>query len=318
MGSLRGRVGSRLDGPLLVAGGWAFLMPRDAFYMACKGGKTDVVRRLIAEGADPNTVDQGFPALFGAAQYGHTAAVKLLLAANASVDAPNTDGTTPLFFAAENGHTAALELLLAAKAGVDTPKKDGATPLFVAAFQGHLDVVRLLLLGGADPTKEWRGQTPLASAEKKGRAATVALLRDPPQPLPLRAAEGRLALATSCNERLGDGSPLQPLPFELLACIGQHVQHAVLCACLGEARMVVAFLASCAGADDTTARTCLGQASWDAPLAIERFLAPPPAGEEGEVSEDDSGSDADYSEAFDDGKRPWEDTMGSDDAKRPR
>ena len=82
--------------------------------------------------------------------------------------------------------------------------------------------------------------------------------------------------------------------------------------------MVVAFLASCAGADDTTARTCLGQASWDAPLAIERFLAPPPAGEEGEVSEDDSGSDADYSEAFDDGKRPWEDTMGSDDAKRPR
>ena len=247
-----------------------------------------------------------------------TASGVQLLAANASVDAPNKDGTTPLCIAAQNGHTAAIELLLAAKAGVDTPKKDGATPLNIAAFQGHLDVVRLLLLGGADPTKEWRGQTPLASAEKKGRAATVALLRDPPQPLPLRAAEGRLALATSCNERLGDGSPLQPLPFELLACIGQHVQHAVLCACLGEARMVVAFLASCAGADDTTARTCLGQASWDAPLAIERFLAPPPAGEEGEVSEDDSGSDADYSEAFDDGKRPWEDTMGSDDAKRPR
>ena len=291
----------------------------DAFVQACNDGKVDAVRQFLAEGADPNTVhSQGFPALCMAAQKGHTAAIELLLAAKATVDTTNKDGVTPLYIAAQNGHTAAIELLLAAKAGVDTPKKDGATPLFVAAFQGHLDVVRLLLLGGADPTKEWRGQTPLASAEKKGRAATVALLRDPPQPLPLRAAEGRLALATSCNERLGDGSPLQPLPFELLACIGQHVQHAVLCACLGEARMVVAFLASCAGADDTTARICLGQASWDAPLAIERFLAPPPAGEEGEVSEDDSGSDADYSEAFDDGKRPWEDTMGSDDAKRPR
>ena len=291
----------------------------DAFVQACNDGKVDAVRQFLAEGADPNTVhSQGFPALCMAAQKGHTAAIELLLAAKATVDTTNKDGVTPLYIAAQNGHTAAIELLLAAKAGVDTPKKDGATPLNIAAFQGHLDVVRLLLLGGADPTKEWRGQTPLASAEKKGRAATVALLRDPPQPLPLRAAEGRLALATSCNERLGDGSPLQPLPFELLACIGQHVQHAVLCACLGEARMVVAFLASCAGADDTTARTCLGQASWDAPLAIERFLAPPPAGEEGEVSEDDSGSDADYSEAFDDGKRPWEDTMGSDDAKRPR
>ena len=289
----------------------------DALVLACNDGKVDAVRQFLAEGADPNTVhSQGFPALCMAAQKGHTAAIELLLAAKAIVDASGKNGATPLNIAAQNGHTAAIELLLAAKAGVDTPKKDGATPLFVAALQGHLDVVRLLLLGGADPTKEWRGQTPLASAEKKGRAATVALLRDPPQPLPLRAAEGRLALATSCNERLGDGSPLQPLPFELLASIGQHVQHAVLCACLGEARMVVAFLASCAGADDTTARTCLGQASWDAPLAIERFLAPPPAGEEGEVSEDDSGSDADYSEAFDDGKRPWEDTMGSDHGRR--
>ena len=60
-----------------------------------------------------------------------------------------TAGTSaPLFIAALKGHTAALELLLAAKAGVDAPKQNGCTPLWIAAEKGHLDVVRLLLLGG--------------------------------------------------------------------------------------------------------------------------------------------------------------------------
>jgi ankyrin repeat protein len=189
----------------------------DAFVMACDDGDADAVRNLLAEGADPDTVDDGFPVLYQAAAVGRAALVELLLSANASVDTPNEEGATPLCIAAQNGHTAVIELLLATKASVDTPTQDGATPLSVAAQQGHTaaverllgagadphhmsnqhenviwsaaysgsaKIVRMLLLRGADPSlqshsddKEYANMTALDVALKQGHAAVAALLR---------------------------------------------------------------------------------------------------------------------------------------------
>eukprot|EP01046_Picozoa_sp_COSAG06_P030748 COSAG06_NODE_2941_length_6022_cov_3.468278_6_plen_331_part_00 len=196
----------------------------NAFAMACDDGDADAVRKFLAEGADPDTVDDGFPVLYQAAAGGHAALVELLLSANASVDTPNEEGATPLCIAAQNGHTAVIKLLLAAEASVDTPTQDGATPLSVAAQQGHTaaaerllgagadphhmgnqqenvlwsaaysgsaKIVRMLLLRGADPSlrshsddKEYANMTALDVAQKQGHTAVAALLRNPPQPKP--------------------------------------------------------------------------------------------------------------------------------------
>ena len=75
----------------------------NAFAMACDDGDADAVRKFLAEGADPDTVDDGFPVLYQAAAGGHAALVELLLSANASVDTPNEEGATPLCIAAQNG-----------------------------------------------------------------------------------------------------------------------------------------------------------------------------------------------------------------------
>eukprot|EP01046_Picozoa_sp_COSAG06_P066388 COSAG06_NODE_16725_length_984_cov_2.352542_1_plen_174_part_10 len=146
-------------------------------WTACNNGDDDAVRRLLAEGVDPNTADQGWPVLCLTAFGGHTAVVKLLLSANASVDAPMQDGATPLYIAAQKGHTAALELLLAAEASVDAPGKNGATPLFMAAQNGHTAAIELLLAARASvdaPVQD--GATPLFIAAQKGHTAALELL----------------------------------------------------------------------------------------------------------------------------------------------
>eukprot|EP01046_Picozoa_sp_COSAG06_P040820 COSAG06_NODE_4980_length_3811_cov_4.290140_1_plen_592_part_00 len=149
----------------------------DAFVQACDRGDADAVRQFLAAGADPNTVDQGFPVLCGAALGGHTATIELLLSANASVDAPDQDGFTPLYIAAANGHTAAIELLLAAKAGVDTPAQDGVTPLWSAANEGHTAAIELLLAAKAGvDTPDQDGVTPLYVAAANGHTAAIELL----------------------------------------------------------------------------------------------------------------------------------------------
>jgi ankyrin repeat protein len=66
------------------------------FVDACEAGDTTSVRQRLAEGADPNTADRGFSALYVASGEGHDGAVSLLLEAGAKVDRPNQNGTTPL------------------------------------------------------------------------------------------------------------------------------------------------------------------------------------------------------------------------------
>ena len=123
----------------------------DAFCDACDGGDAETARLCLTNGADPNAVDQGFPAIYGAADNGHVAVVALLLKHGAAVDAANNvDGGTPLIIAAAKGHAEVAALLLRHGAAVDAANNNGGTPLMVAATTGHTEIVRALLLAGAD------------------------------------------------------------------------------------------------------------------------------------------------------------------------
>ena len=125
----------------------------------------------------------------------------LLRGGTQNVDAADEDGIMPLHFAAEHGHTATMRALLAAGACVDVPNSDGVPPLHWAAGYGNADIVRALLAAGArvDATNS-DGFTPLHRAARGGLAATMRAL------LEARRAALCVPFAMSQHPRLGAGA----------------------------------------------------------------------------------------------------------------
>jgi uncharacterized protein len=172
---------------VLIAGLWASLgvqaSPAVEFFRAVNIDRPQIVRDLVGQGFDPNTLsEQGQTALYLALRdesagvasalldmdkvavtvrnkAGETAlmmaalkqnlpAMRLLLARGAVV---NQDGWTPLHYAATGGNLAALDLLLAQGAALDARSPNGSTPLMMAARYGSEEGARLLLQRGAHP-----------------------------------------------------------------------------------------------------------------------------------------------------------------------
>ncbi|KAI9765361.1 MAG: hypothetical protein M1840_007441 [Geoglossum simile] len=148
---------------------------------AAQGGHEAVVKLLLAkDGVDINSSEYGRrTALSLAAGGGHGAVVKLLLAKDGIDINSSDDGRrTALSWAAWGGHEAAVKLLLATE-GVDVDSKDsyyGQTPLSWAAGVGHEAVVKLLLAtekADVDSKDSYYGQTPLSWAAGGGHEAVV-------------------------------------------------------------------------------------------------------------------------------------------------
>ena len=133
-------------------------------HAAVAAGDLEACARLIAAGADvnapseadPNGSEQGmgYTPLMLAAQKGHAAICKLLLASGAAPDNCTLyECTAPLFLAAEAGHAEICRILLDAGADVQLPTRTMFSPLMVAAKKGHAEVCALLLEKGADVTE---------------------------------------------------------------------------------------------------------------------------------------------------------------------
>jgi uncharacterized protein len=110
--------------------------------MAALKGHTDMVKKLIARGADVNK--PGWAPLHYAATGGHLEILDILLEEHAFIDAESPNGTTPLMMAAHYGSTAAVKLLL--EAGADTAMKNqlGMTALDFARRGNRPDAAQLI------------------------------------------------------------------------------------------------------------------------------------------------------------------------------
>lgn len=103
--------------------------------------------------------------------------MRLLLDAEAQVNAAEKNGFTPLCAAAAQGHFQCLELLLASDADVNHAADGGQTPLYLACKNGNTDCIKLLLEAGTDRSIKTRdGWTPVHAAVDTGNVDSLKLL----------------------------------------------------------------------------------------------------------------------------------------------
>ncbi|XP_068625670.1 ankyrin repeat domain-containing protein 17 isoform X3 [Battus philenor] len=183
---------------------------------AASAGHVDIVRLLIAHGADVNAVSgSGNTPLMYACAGGHEDCVRALLDNGANVEDHNENGHTPLMeVAASAGHVGVAKILLEHGAGINTHSNEfKESALTLACYKGHLDMVRFLLAAGADREhKTDEMHTALMEASMDGHVEVARLLLDSgaqvnmptdsfESPLTLAACGGHVELAMLLLER---------------------------------------------------------------------------------------------------------------------
>nr|XP_045591996.1 uncharacterized protein LOC123753983 isoform X1 [Procambarus clarkii]XP_045591997.1 uncharacterized protein LOC123753983 isoform X1 [Procambarus clarkii] len=160
-------------------------------HMATKLGRGDIIRALLAIGADPGVQDnegntplqlvpsQSITAIFTeellrATAQSDVGRVCQLIAAGLSINSHDNplSRNTPLHWAASFADTDTLTCLIARGADINAANSDGATPLHDAVARGDENIVRILLDHDANPHIQCykgrhKGKTPLEMASCK-------------------------------------------------------------------------------------------------------------------------------------------------------
>jgi serine/threonine-protein phosphatase 6 regulatory ankyrin repeat subunit B len=164
---------------------WSYEQPKLLNYKllaAAQNGNIEVIGNLLNQGirVDEKFGGDGDTALYRAAAYGHTKAVKFLLEHGADVNASNDVGTTALISSSYHGYAEIVSILLNAGADVNAmDTRHNFTALQEAARKGHLEIVKMLIARGADINiKTVDGRTALERAETEGYTEIVKVLKE--------------------------------------------------------------------------------------------------------------------------------------------
>lgn len=115
-------------------------------HTAARGGHLEVIKFLIANGADVNARRKdGESALSEAVFNGHIDAARFLIASGANINNVGAEGHTPLHWTALHGNVDATTLLIERGADATIKDEDGKTPVRCALVSGHISVVERLL-----------------------------------------------------------------------------------------------------------------------------------------------------------------------------
>ncbi|XP_069085006.1 cortactin-binding protein 2 isoform X1 [Pleurodeles waltl] len=166
--------------PLLMSGGPVPLGGRSTLLhqAAAQGNVTLLSMLLNEEGTNINySCEDGYSALYSAAENGHTECVRLLLTAGAQVDTADKNGFTALCSAAAQGHFRCMKLLIAYNSNINHAAERGQTPLYLASQNGNNKCIKLLLGLGADRGFITSGgRTPIHAAVDSGNPENLNLL----------------------------------------------------------------------------------------------------------------------------------------------
>ncbi len=157
---------------------WVYEPNSTPLTMAMALGRTEIMRALLAGGADPNACnDKGEHPLCLAISLNNQEVLDTLLESpDLHLDAPDDGGAPGMFgFIARREYEAAARLLeLGADPNASAPGS-GNTPLHAAARENLADLVQLLLLYGAHPlVRNKRGELPQELTQNE---TCLALLR---------------------------------------------------------------------------------------------------------------------------------------------
>lgn len=168
---------------------------------AARAGDAARVAALLGEGAPADAQSRGFPAIHRAAQADSVAALEMLVAAGADLEAVDRTGHTALTRAALFGRAAVVAFLLASGADPNAhAEPNNQTPLLALLFgwsvgqssnlagveaneEERLSAARALIAAGADPQLAPGLLSPVMMAESIGgeiRSLLVTGATDPP------------------------------------------------------------------------------------------------------------------------------------------
>ena len=115
--------------------------------LATHFGHEDLVRLLLAEGADPNRCSQNgysvYP-LHTAISSNFESIAKMLIEAGAFVNVVQSSRMSPLHLAAQNGNIEIIILLLEQGASIEAQTDFGQTPSELAKEKGYLEISEIL------------------------------------------------------------------------------------------------------------------------------------------------------------------------------
>lgn len=158
-----------------------------ALHKAAYYGYNEILKLLIASGANPRVADDTFivmeepvgnvTPLLLAIFRNHRETAELLIDGGADINQADSLGRTPLHLAIIKGHKDIVEMLANKKADLNIRDKQGNSPLQWAANQGLKETVELLISKGADTAvKDTNGMTPLHNAAYTGNKEIAELL----------------------------------------------------------------------------------------------------------------------------------------------
>lgn len=162
---------------LLLASAPALAADEQALALAARLDDVSTVRKLLAQGASPNTIDpvSRESLLLLALREGSQRVIdELVKAKDLQLEQQAPNGNTALMMAAFKRNRAAVDALLARGAAVN---RAGWAPLHYAAAGGDADITRILIKRGAElNARAVAGITPLMMAAREGQEEAVAVL----------------------------------------------------------------------------------------------------------------------------------------------